>query len=301
MRSDLNLWDLHHHSVADWQRILAGHPGLAARWLRFAAERGFRSAQLVLGQMLLEGRGVARDPAAAHGWFARAAAIGSLDARNMVGRCHEYGWGVPVDHAAALAQYRRAAAEGHAWARYNVGCLLLYGDVPRDHAEAFRCFAAAAQAPDEAAAGKALGMLGRCHEEGWGTPPDHAAALRCYREAAAAGDGWGALNLGLLALEAGDVSGAASAIERAAALAAPNGLAAIVRALAARDEPALAALRERVRAGLRPVGGTVPDTAPPRRIAARPLEWRLRVALLAGHLLRRGRAPRARTITATTG
>jgi uncharacterized protein len=290
MRTDLDLWDLHHHSVADWERILAGHPGLVARWLRFAAERGFRSAQLVLGQMLLDGRGLARDPAAAHGWFVRAAAIGSLDARNMVGRCHEYGWGVPVDHAAALAHYRRAADGGHAWARYNVGCLLLYGEVRRDHAEAFRCFASVAASADAAAAAKAFGMLGRCHEEGWGTPPDREAALARYSEAAERGDCWGALNLGLVALEAGDAAGAAAAFERAAALATPNCRDAVARTLAGRTEPALADLRARLEAdaSLSDTAPTAPGTNRPS--LARPvLAWTLAAALLAGCLLRRSR------------
>lgn len=292
MPAEPSLWNLHHHSEGDWHRILAGHPGLAARWLRFAAERGFRSAQLVLGQMLLDGHGLARDPAAAHGWFVRAAAIGSLDARNMVGRCHEYGWGVPVDHAAALAEYGRAATKGHPWARYNVGCLLLYGAVRRDHAEAFRCFASVAEGGDPEAAAKAMGMLGRCHEEGWGTPSDRDAALACYRAAAAAGDCWGALNLGLVALEAGDLSDATAAFARAAALATPNCRDAIARTLAGRREPALAALRDRVSAVSRG-----PDTAaavrrrPPegRAPSRRRAAWPVGAALLAGHLLRRSR------------
>ncbi len=117
----------------------------------------------------------------------------------MVGRCHELGWGVPADHAEALRHYRRAGEAGHAWAQYNAGTLLLYGEVARDHAAARAWFACAA---DQGHA-KAMGMLGRCCEEGWGGPAAPAAALRWYRRAAESGDGWAQFNLGRGLAEAG--------------------------------------------------------------------------------------------------
>ncbi|NGM37371.1 MULTISPECIES: tetratricopeptide repeat protein [Methylobacterium] len=236
------LWELHHNTEADWRRILDGSPDSAARWIRFAAERGFRSAQVVLGQMLLDGHGVPRDPTAAFTWFRRAASIGSLDACNMVGRCHELGWGVPASHAEALSHYRRAAAGGHAWGLYNTGCLLLYGDVRRDHAEAFRCFSAAAERDEREASSKALGMLARCHEEGWGTPVNRVAALRCYRAATAAGDCWAALNLGMIHTENDRVAEAHAAFETALAHATPHCLPMIVSALNDVADPRLAGL-----------------------------------------------------------
>ena len=78
-------------TAEEWNRILSGDPGEAARWVHAAAHHGFRAAQVTWGQMLLDGRGTARDPAAALRWFRRAAETGSIDGINMVGRCHELG------------------------------------------------------------------------------------------------------------------------------------------------------------------------------------------------------------------
>lgn len=234
-----NLMDLHRYSEADWRGIFASRPEAAVTWVRFAAGHGFRAAQLVLGQMHLDGHGVARDPEAAYRWFVKAAAIGSVEARNMVGRCHELGWGVPVDHAEALVHYRKAAAAGLDWGHYNVGCLLLYGTgIRRDHAQAFRHLAAAAE-QDHA---KAMGMLGRCHEEGWGTPVDRATASRLYRAAAEGGDCWGALNLALMLAEAGETDEAVRMLERARATATPNCLDMIARTLVRHPSAAIAAI-----------------------------------------------------------
>ena len=41
----------------------------AARWLRLAATKGQRSAQALLGGMLFQGQGVARQPAAGLAWL----------------------------------------------------------------------------------------------------------------------------------------------------------------------------------------------------------------------------------------
>lgn len=247
---------LHRHSEADWRRIFATEPEMAVAWIGFAARSGFKAAQLVLGQMHLDGHGVARDAALAYAWFTKAASLGSVEARTMVGRCHELGWGVPVDHAVALVHYRKAATAGSAWGAYNVGCLLLYGTgLRRDHAAAFAALQAAADR-DHA---KAMGLLGRCHEEGWGTPVDAASAARWYARAAEGGDAWGALNLGLIQAEAGAVREAAVWFERAVAMATPNCLVAIAQALEAHPDPEFARIAVMARTGL------VPD--PTRRLS----------------------------------
>ena len=86
---------------ADLRALLAGDPAEAAPWIESAARYGLAEAQLRLGQMLLDGLGVAKDNSAALTWFMRAAHRGAAEAMNMVGRCHENGWGTPVDLAVA--------------------------------------------------------------------------------------------------------------------------------------------------------------------------------------------------------
>lgn len=244
-RTPPTLMELHRRTDTEWRETFEGSTDEAVAWIRFAAGHGFRAAQLVLGEMHLDGRRVERDPAAAHAWFTKAAAIGSVEARNMVGRCHELGWGVPVDHAEALRHYRRAAARDLAWGHYNVGCLLLYGTgVRRDHAEARRSFERAAR-QDHA---KAMGMLGRCHEEGWGGSLDRTRAEAWYRRAAEAGDCWARFNLGLLLADAGQYAQARHWLERARETATPNCLAAIAETLAGHPDPRLQAIGMRAEA-----------------------------------------------------
>ncbi|UEM01852.1 sel1 repeat family protein [Skermanella rosea] len=43
---------------------------------------------------------------------------------------------------------------------------------------------------------RAINMLGRCHERGWGVPADPAMAAAYYRKAAERGDAWALFNLG---------------------------------------------------------------------------------------------------------
>ncbi len=70
-----------------------------AAFLHQLAEAGEAEAQCLLGQLLLDGNGVAKDQPAALAWFTRAAAQHHLMAINMVGR-----WAVwPVMFAIFLA------------------------------------------------------------------------------------------------------------------------------------------------------------------------------------------------------
>ncbi len=227
---------MHLHTEADWHRIFAKQPELAVAWIELAARSGFKAAQLVLGQMHLDGQGVVRDPDAAYAWFVKSATIGSIEARNMVGRCHELGWGVPVDQTEALRHYRKAAAAGLAWGQYNTGCLLLYGTgVRRDHRVAVQQFQAAASQGHA----KAMGLLGRCLEEGWGVPVDRGMAIEWYARGAEGGDCWSAFNLGLMNAEDTALYDAAVWLERAVATATPNCLAVISKTLARQSDPTL--------------------------------------------------------------
>lgn len=195
----------------EWASIMAGPPAEVARWIEAAADHGFRTAQIAWGQMLLEGRGVARDPAGALAWFRRAAELGSAEGENMVGRCHELGWGVAVDHDAALAWYARAAERGSAWGQYNLAGLLLYGEVARDPAQALAWYEEAARQGHA----KAMGMIGRFHEEGWAGSADLPAAFAWYARAAQGGDFWGQYHLARLLAGSGRAAEALPWLARA--------------------------------------------------------------------------------------
>ncbi|WP_150291696.1 tetratricopeptide repeat protein [Sphingobium estronivorans] len=185
--------------------------------VRAAAEGGVTQAQLVLGQMLLDGGELPADPRAAFGWFNRAAASHDMFALNMVGRCYELGWGVAVDPERAAECYRVAAGQGVAEAMYNHATqLALRGD----HAAALDWFRKAAADPGLIGA-KAANYIGSFHEDGWAVAADRTEALRHYRIAAEGGDFRGQFNLARLLAEDGAAEEALLWLGRVRATATP--------------------------------------------------------------------------------
>jgi TPR repeat protein len=193
-------------SKGEWEAMLAGGPEKAAPWIASAARYGLVEAQLLLGQMLLDRRGIRRDPTSAVRWFAAAADAGCVEAMNMLGRCHQLGWGVRQDDTAAADWYSRAAESGLDWAQYNLANLTLRGrGVARDRAKALWLYRRAA---DQGHA-KSMNMVGRYFEEGWEVARDAGAALEWYRRAARAGDFRGQYNLGCMLAQIGRTAEAA--------------------------------------------------------------------------------------------
>ena len=170
-----------------------------AALIRVAAEGGVAQAQLLLGQMLLDGAELPGDARAAFGWFNRAAAQHDMLALNMVGRCYELGWGVAVDLQRATECYRVAAEQGLAEAKYNYATRLALAE---QHDAALDWFRQASRAPGLIGA-KVANYIGSFYEDGWSVEMDRAEALRHYRIAAEGGDFRGQFNLARLLVEDG--------------------------------------------------------------------------------------------------
>lgn len=201
-------------SAEDFARKIAGDPHEAALWITAAAEHGLAEAQALLGQILLDGRGVVPDAEKARTWFEKAATQGHLMGMNMLGRCHELGWGGPVDVTEAARWFHRAADKGLDCAMYNYANLLLHGNgVRKNERLAFDWYR------QSAARGfaKALGVLGRFYEEGWTVEADRKTAIDYYRQAAEGGDFRGQYNYALIFAEEGDMTQATSWMRQALA------------------------------------------------------------------------------------
>lgn len=200
------------------REMLVRNPSDAARWIETAAKAGIAPAQIVLGQLLLDGRGVARDAKAAFGWFQKAATQGDVEARNMVGRCYEQGWGVAVDFKRATELFEIAAGAGHAWGQVNLAQMLMRSGDPANRPRCFALFKAAAESGTSKVNLKAMNSLARFLEEGWSGPRDLAGAAFWYLKAAKLGDHWAQYNLATILFRQGDQEAAEKLIRNAIAI-----------------------------------------------------------------------------------
>jgi len=198
--------------VAQLSAMLEESPARAAQAILLAAGQGIVEAQALLGQILLDGRGIAQDQTLALRWFAIAARQGHWMARNMLGRCHEHGWGCVANAAIAAQHYRIAADAGLDWAMYNLANLLATGrGVMVDQRQALALYQRAA----EAGHAKSMNLLGRYLEEGRAGPMDLPAAHDWYRRSAEGGDFRGQFSHAAILAQAGRIEEALQWLRKA--------------------------------------------------------------------------------------
>ncbi|WP_083185015.1 tetratricopeptide repeat protein [Pseudomonas floridensis] len=186
----------------DLRAMLDESPARAARAILAASGQGNVDAQALLGQILLDGRGIQRDPSLAMTWFRFAADQGHAMARNMLGRCFEHGWGCTPEPARAALHYRKAAEQNLDWGLYNLGNLLATGrGVERDHHQAIACYRKAA----DLGHAKSMNLLGRYLEDGIATQRDPSSAHEWYRRSAEAGDFRGQFSHATVLAERGEI------------------------------------------------------------------------------------------------
>ncbi len=213
---------------------LSAEPQEAARWLYAAAQGGSARAQVLWGQVLLDGRGVARDPAAAARWFRIAALSGDADGINMVGRCYENGWGVEADPAEAAQWFRKVADKGHHWAQFNLATLMLRGEgVRHDVRGALSLLVRSARRGNP----KAMNMIGRGRELGWAGAVKLASAIRWYRRAADRGCFRGSYHLARFLATEGRIAEAAGRFRESIGRAPPDFCREAAAVLLAAPEP----------------------------------------------------------------
>lgn len=198
-------FQLRREEVLDGEQLksmLDESPARAAQAILMAAGEGVVDAQALLGQILLDGRGIAQDQPLAVRWFDIAARRGHLMARNMLGRCHEHGWGCVADASVAARHYGVAADAGLDWAMYNYANLLATGrGVSEDQALALDLYHRAA----ELGHAKSMNLLGRYLEEGRFCPVDTKAARDWYQRSAVGGDFRGQFSYAAVLADEGDI------------------------------------------------------------------------------------------------
>ncbi len=208
-------YDLLREEEVDGARLrsmLEDSPGKAAQAILAAAGQGVVQAQLLLGQILLDGRGIERDLVLARQWFAIAAKGDSAMAHNMLGRCLEHGWGGEQDLGQAAIHYRCAAEAGLDWGLYNYANMLSTGrGVAKDQAAAYAAYRRAA----EGGHAKSMNLVGRYLELGIACEASFTRARRWYRRSAEAGDFRGQFSHAAVLADQGDVAEALGWLRRA--------------------------------------------------------------------------------------
>lgn len=227
-----------------WLEMAAEQPREAARLILAAAETGMSRAQMLLGQILLDGHGIQRDPSLALQWFRLAAEKGEVEALNMVGRCLQNGWGCSIDLVAAAACYQQAAARGYDWGQYNYANMLARGwGVAVDLPAALNGYVLAAQQGHA----KAMNLVGRFHEEGWVVEADAAVAFDWYRRSAQGGDFRGQCSYASMLVGQGRVAEAVDWLRRAMHSATPAFLQQMIEVLGASPHLPLHAVADEMR------------------------------------------------------
>ena len=201
-------------------RLMAGPPEALAPWVSVAARAGLVHAQAILGQMLLDGVGMAQDPYAGLQWLTQAARAGHAVAMNTVGRCYENGWGTDPDAQAAREWFRQAAEAGLDQGLFNYANHLASGrgGVEPDMAQAYTLYRRAA----ELGYARAIGVVGRFYETGEVVARDLAQAMDWYARAAQGGDAHGMFHYARLLLAQGQKDEAFQWFQKMAATATPE-------------------------------------------------------------------------------
>jgi hypothetical protein len=150
-----------------------------------AADQGNADAQVMLGSIYMDGKGVPQNYAEALRWFHKSAAQGNARAQNDIGFMYTYGKGVKEDYEEAVKWYGKAADQGFSTAQYLLGIMYFTGKgVPQSDQIALELFMKAASQGDYGA----QYTLGLMYEHGKGVRQSYATAVQWYRKAVAQGN-----------------------------------------------------------------------------------------------------------------
>ncbi len=153
----------------------------ASYWIQKAANQGNAHAQGSLGFMYSNGRGVPRNDVEAVRWYKSGAELGSSYAQGHLGIMYATGRGVSKDESEAVNFFRKAADRGEAIAQANLAYSYETGrGVAKDEMEAFNWYSKSA-AQDNAFAQNNLGIM---YFKGSGVHRDEAEAFKFFKRSA---------------------------------------------------------------------------------------------------------------------
>jgi TPR repeat protein len=105
------------------------------------AEEGNAQAQLHLGRLYHQARGVPQDSTTARQWYEKAAAQGYASGQNNLGSLYADGKGVPKDETKGVQWIRKAVEQRDANGQASLGKMYRNGrGVPQDNVQAYMWF-----------------------------------------------------------------------------------------------------------------------------------------------------------------
>ncbi len=174
---------------------LSGKYHEAIKWFTKAADQGDTKAQINLGVMYIDGKGVKKDKRIAFEWFTKAAEQGNASSQFNLGVMYNQGDGVKKDKRIAFEWFTKAAEQGVADAQFMLGAMYAKGDgVKKDKRIAFEWISKAAEQ------GNVLAQfsLGVMYDEGEGVKEDKRLAFVWISKAAEQGNAEAQFDLGIL-------------------------------------------------------------------------------------------------------
>jgi TPR repeat protein len=124
----------------------AGDYATALREFETLAEHGNITAQVMIGEMFDNGKGVKQDHVQAAEWYRKAANQGHGKAQYNLGGMYDSGQGVTQDYALAFHWFLKATHRGMWQAYFNVGNMYYEGKgVAKNHLKSFQYFKLAAE------------------------------------------------------------------------------------------------------------------------------------------------------------
>lgn len=149
----------------------------AVLWYNKAVAQNHPGAMVNLGNLFLEGKGVAKNPAKAFELYRQAADQGGLIAVHNMGFCYYNGIGVKKDFQKAFQCFSKAAEQNYAPSQTELGRCYYYGHgVARDHEEALKWLHKA----DTQGNMKAKIYIGLYYFEDNGKKPDYQEAVKWF-------------------------------------------------------------------------------------------------------------------------
>lgn len=170
---------------------------IARPQLELLAEAGDSRAQVVLGSLYRDGRGVSKDEQKAMTWYRRASEKGSATAQVSIASMYLNGIGVSRNLQQVEAWVRMAAEQGHARAQATLGVMLANGEgVAKNEQQAVTWLRKSA----EQGFAKAQSALGAMYLTGRGLSKDDQQAVTWFRKAAEQEDAFGQHSLAYMYL-----------------------------------------------------------------------------------------------------